>query len=209
MGRKGRKRVEKSGPERPYWLPRGEFWDRVPEGVKEAAEEVLGPAYRELVENAPSELERLAGTTVVHLAWLEICDQLHLAENVSDRQSIASILNDPDEMIARHLQLVYAKSKATVLLMGLRMARQSESGVGETPRLAAPEEYSTAPFPLPYPDALHSVPAEPTIRQVDWPTEGGPSTGAETPSPVAGSGNHATAGEPSDGSEENGKSQIG
>jgi len=209
MGRKGRKRVEKSEPQRPYWLPRGAFWDRVPEGVQEAAEEILGPAYRELVENAPTELERMAGVTVVHLAWLEICDQLQLAENVSDRQSIASILSDPDEMIARHLQLVYAKSKATVLLMGLRLARQSEPGVGGVPRLAAPEEYSTGPFPLPYPDALHGVPTEPTIRQVDWPTERSPSTGADTPSPVAWSGNHATAGEPSDGSEENGKSQIG
>jgi hypothetical protein len=32
----------------PYWLPAGTFWERLPEGIRRAAAEILEPAYRRL-----------------------------------------------------------------------------------------------------------------------------------------------------------------
>ena len=57
----------------------GGVWDHLPEGVKEAVKEVLRLPYRELVAEAPSELERSAGMTLVHRVRLEICARTHLA----------------------------------------------------------------------------------------------------------------------------------
>ena len=74
----------------PYWLPVGPFWDRLAEGVRRAVGEILEPAYRRLVVEARDELERSAGMTLVHLMWLEICDQSHLGDTVGDWQAIYS-----------------------------------------------------------------------------------------------------------------------
>ena len=54
--------VKVGRPEAPYWLPSGVSWDRLPEGLKHAAVEILEPAYRRLVLEAASELERMASS---------------------------------------------------------------------------------------------------------------------------------------------------
>ena len=64
---------------------------------------VLAPAYRKFVLDAPGELERSLGLTLVHLIWLEVCDHVRMALAVADSLSLDAKLNDPDAMIARHL----------------------------------------------------------------------------------------------------------
>ena len=67
----------------PLGAPR-ETWQLLPDGVRRAVSRVLAPAYRRFVLDAPGELERSIGLTLVHLMWLEVCDQVRLAEAAAD-----------------------------------------------------------------------------------------------------------------------------
>jgi hypothetical protein len=107
----------------PYWLPDGPWWEQLSDGVRQAVRDILEPAYRRLVVEAQDELERSAGITLVHLMWLEICDQTRLGNIAGDRKSICAIVEDPEESIARHLHLVGAKNSTAELLLKLRMTR--------------------------------------------------------------------------------------
>ena len=129
----------------PHWLPRGGFWEELSEGVQRAAGEILVPAYRRLVLEVDDELERSAGMTLVHLMWLEICGQQAMADIVGNRESIYSIVKDPEAQVARHLELLGAKNNTAELLLKLRMVRDmipdAERRIGpeiSVPSLPAP-----------------------------------------------------------------------
>ena len=79
----------------PPWLPVGQRWNDLPEAVRQAVPRILVPAYRQFVLDAPDELQRSIGLTLVHLLWLEVCDQMHLVEVVADPTSLAATLNSP------------------------------------------------------------------------------------------------------------------
>ena len=68
----------------PPWLPVGDRWNDLPEAIRQAVPRILVPAYRQFVLDAPDELQRSIGLTLVHLLWLEVCDQMHLVEVVAD-----------------------------------------------------------------------------------------------------------------------------
>ena len=108
----------------PYWVPEGSMWNEIPEGTRIAVRDILEPAYRRLVLEAGDELERSAGLTLVHLLWLEICDQTRLGLMAGDRKSVFALVEDPDEVIAHHLRLVTAKNSSAELLLKLRMTRE-------------------------------------------------------------------------------------
>ena len=122
----------------PCWLPGGGLWRRLPEGVRRAVRELLEPAYERLVRRAPGELERSAGVTLVHLMWLELCDQARLAEVIADRQSAVAIVEQPEEWIARHLHLVAAKNSTAELLLKLSIVREGLSRGAGAPQLGIP-----------------------------------------------------------------------
>jgi hypothetical protein len=109
----------------PPWLPVGDRWDDLPEAVRQAVPRILVPAYRQFVLDAPDELQRSVGLTLVHLLWLEVCDQLRLVEVVGDPTSLAATLNNPESMIDRHLNLVAAKSQTAELLVKLRLVNEA------------------------------------------------------------------------------------
>lgn len=109
----------------PYWLPPGVDYQSLSEGIKTAVREILTPAYQQLVRQAPDELERAAGLSLVHLMWLEICDQSRLSRVVAESDPTMDILNEPAEKIAKHLQLVAAKSYIAQLLARLRVIRST------------------------------------------------------------------------------------
>ena len=110
---------------RPPWLPTGDRWNDLPEAIRQAVPSVVVPAYRQFVLDAPDELQRSIGLTLVHLLWLEICDQARLTEVVADPSSLAAVLNNPEQMIDRHLNLVAAKSQTAELLVKLRLVTEA------------------------------------------------------------------------------------
>jgi hypothetical protein len=118
----------------PPWLPVGNRWNELPEAVRDAVPRILVPAYREFVLDAPDELQRSVGLTLVHLLWLEVCDQMRLVEVVADPTSLATTLNDPNKMIDRHLNLVAAKGQTAELLVKLRLVNEALARSATPPR---------------------------------------------------------------------------
>jgi hypothetical protein len=113
--------IEARDPDAPHWLPGGQQWKQIPKELRSAVVKILTPAYHRFVVDAPGELERSVGLTLVHLTWLELCGQLQMASAVSDPTSAAAILQDPDDLIDRHLRLVTTKCQTSELLMKLRI----------------------------------------------------------------------------------------
>ena len=108
-------------PDVPYWLPADSRWDHLPEEIRQAVPRILTPAYRRFVLDAPGELERSMGLTLVHLMWLELCGQVQMAVAAADPNALAAILQNPDDLIDRHLHLVATKCQTAELLVKLRI----------------------------------------------------------------------------------------
>jgi hypothetical protein len=113
------------GPDLPYWLPSGSNWNGLPREIRDAVPRVLAPAYKKFVLEAPGELERSLGLTLVHLTWLEVCDQVRMALATADPTSMEAILSKPDELIGRHLNLITAKCQTAELLVKLRLVTEA------------------------------------------------------------------------------------
>jgi hypothetical protein len=108
----------------PYWLPTDSGWNSLPAEVRAAVPKILTPAYRRFVLEAPNELERSMGMTLVHLMWLEICGQLQLAVAAADSTSLAAIIDNPEAAIDRHLHLVTAKCRTAELFIKFRAVNE-------------------------------------------------------------------------------------
>ena len=108
---------------RPRWAPAGVDFHALPAEAQEAVVEILEPAYHQLVRDAADPLEKSTGLTVVHLMWLEILDQLDLGEGYIRDPFIRS-LGNRENLIARHLQIIEAKVKASAVLVRLREFRK-------------------------------------------------------------------------------------
>ncbi len=115
------------GPARPYWFPDAP-WEDLPEGVRAAIDGVIGPGYQDLVIGAADAMERLAGLSVVHLAHLEILDQIELAALPATAEP-----EDRWRMPESHLRLVAAKTRTMSFLQRLREARGRSGQTGSTP----------------------------------------------------------------------------
>jgi hypothetical protein len=131
-------------PDAPHWLPAGKRWNEMPEEIRQAVARILTPAYRRFVLDAPGELERSVGLTLVHLMWIEICDQIKMAVVGSDPSSLEAVLSSPEDMIDRHLRLATVKCQTAELLLKLRMVSEmldrppAQRGPGCQPALEAP-----------------------------------------------------------------------
>jgi hypothetical protein len=168
-----------SGPRRPpgapYWIPADSGWGVLPSGVKQAVVEILQPAYRRMVLEARDELERSAGLTLVHLMWLEICEQAFLGDMVGDRQSILVVVNDREASVARHLHLVGAKNSAAELLLKIRMVRDALEHLDNRPGMP-PSEAVTAVLTAPAAKSPDVAPYRILGPGPDLPSEGCSST---------------------------------
>jgi hypothetical protein len=127
-------------PNLPHWLPTGDRWNELPEEIRQTVPRILTPAYRRFVIDAHGELERSIGLTLVHLMWLEVCDQIHLAIVTADPTSLDAILKDPEDMIDRHLNLVTAKCQTAELLVKLRLVTEALDRPPPAPLRPAPIE---------------------------------------------------------------------
>ena len=121
-------------PDAPYWIPNDGRWKKLPQQVREAVPRILAPAYRRFVLEAPGEMERSIGLTLVHLTWLEICNQVKLAE--ADPDSLEAILNNPDDLLDRHLRLTTVKCQTAELLLKIQVVQNALERSGSSPGVA-------------------------------------------------------------------------
>ena len=110
-------------PPRPYWIPEEVDLAALPKEVRLAVSEILNRAYQELVLGAADALERSAGTTYVHLLWLELLSQFELGNQIANLQTPDQGLAAPANLIAQHLRLVGAKQHAGSFLLRLKALR--------------------------------------------------------------------------------------
>jgi len=110
-------------PEELYWLPQGHLWDEVPEPIRQAVRTVVVPAYERFVAQARDEMDRSIGMTLVHLVWLEVCQQTHMALGVANQRSIFSMALAEEE-VPRYLDLVRVKAQTTEVLLKAQFARE-------------------------------------------------------------------------------------
>lgn len=123
MSQERNKSTADSGAPRPFWIPPGLDFDRLPEALQAAITEIVEPMYRELVVQARNGLEKGTGLTVVHLCCLEILDQIQLGRSTEDAASTTKTAEDRCKLIAQHLRLVQAKIKASGFLHRLQKFR--------------------------------------------------------------------------------------
>ena len=88
----------------------------LPEGLRLAITEILTPAYRELVLEASTALERATGATFVHLLWVELNEQFNLGRTFPGAELLNGKAVDRQATIDRLLRLVGAKQKAANFL---------------------------------------------------------------------------------------------
>ena len=138
----------RGGPDIPHWLPRDHRWSEIPPDIRQNILRILAPAYQQIVTEAPNEIERSVGATFVHLMWLEMCDQAKMATAVADPNGLDAALQNPNEMIDRHLRLVGVKCKTAAILIKIQSLRQTADGrsASSDPALLPPPE---TPLPPP------------------------------------------------------------
>jgi len=112
-----------SQPTRLYWVPPGVTIDTLPEHIQVAIAEIVNPAYRALVLEEEDPLARSAGTTLVHLLWLEVLAQLDLGEEWASRLPSGTKSPEWPKRIEEHLRLIGAKHKVAHFLLQWRMFR--------------------------------------------------------------------------------------
>jgi hypothetical protein len=89
------------------------------------------------------------------MMWMEICDQLSMANAVGDPASLFALTQDREETIAQHLHLVAAKCRTAELLVELRVCREMLA----LQRLQLPAPVARAlPPPEGRPDAAEEEP---------------------------------------------------
>lgn len=109
----------------PCWMPDGADVTGFPKKVQESLVRMTNQTYRAFVLNASGELERTIGNSLVYLAWLEMVHQIRLANVMADPRSPDAILNDPDALTDRCLELMNTKCHTAELMLKTRMASEA------------------------------------------------------------------------------------
>ncbi len=140
--------VAPTGPDIPHWIPDDYHWEKFPESIRQTVPRLLAPAYRRFVLDAPGELERSVGLTLVHLMWLELCGQIQMAIATANPDSLDALLGDPEGMLERHLRLTTAKCQTAELLMKLRIVENAlQRSPGGEPAALPPPDTALAAIP--------------------------------------------------------------
>ena len=114
---------------RPYWLAADLDIDALPAGLRLAISEILTPAYRELVIEAATALERATGATLrLPCLWLELLEQFDLGHAVPGTEKLNGKAASRQAALDRLLRLVGAKQKAANFLRRIKEWRARTSG---------------------------------------------------------------------------------
>lgn len=131
-------------PSRPEFLPAAVDFESLPEPVRQALIDQVGPVYQELVAAAPTAHERSVGVALVLLCSLEVIDQFALAQS-TDFTTIAAQTPQQraahDKRLRAHLRLASRKLRVAKLLFRLQRLREQQPA----PALAPAEPQMARP----------------------------------------------------------------
>jgi hypothetical protein len=113
--------ADRLDPDLPAWLP----LDYLSPHAERAVAQVIRPAYRRFVLEAPGELERTVGASLVYLVWLEVMNQTNLAKALANPHSAEAIMYDTDSLTERYLTLLAAKTQTADLMLKVRLADEA------------------------------------------------------------------------------------
>ena len=119
-------------PGRPLWMPDGEDLELLPPEVRQAAAEIVQPAYDELVLQAGTGMERSLGALVVHLLWLEILDQFDIKKEYDTYVLKLGLPGNRKHAIDQYLKLLDAKLRVGNFMIRLRELRLREQKASRT-----------------------------------------------------------------------------
>jgi hypothetical protein len=114
------------GP-RPLWVPEGVKFDALPRGLQLAISEFINPLYREQVLEAPSELEKAVGLSLVYAAWIEAIQQFELAKAMVGMLPRGGSARIHKESIAEHLRVAGTKERLTKTLLQVKVFQEKRA----------------------------------------------------------------------------------
>jgi hypothetical protein len=123
-------------PGRPLWMPESGDRDKLPVEIAQAIQEIVQPAYEQLVLHAAPGLERSLGASLVHLLWLEIVEQFDIKREYTTFTLGLELPYNRQQSIDGHIRLLDAKlrhGKFMLRLEELRRYRQAASQDRESP----------------------------------------------------------------------------
>src|SRR4051794_11363379 len=109
--------TEPSHRVRPFFLPEDLDFESLPANVQVAIDEIVAPAYGELVLGARSELERSSAISFVFLLTEEIQDQFEVAQQFPLGSHSGQDSSARHKRMRQHLRLVDAKLSAGTFIL--------------------------------------------------------------------------------------------
>lgn len=105
---------------RPFWVPPTLRFETLSPGLRTAIRDILNPAYKELVLDASTALEKMTGLSLVHLLWIEVVEQTDLGSGMSGRVPPAAEREGYSKYLDRHLKLLTVKERVSKFYIRLK-----------------------------------------------------------------------------------------
>jgi hypothetical protein len=110
-------------PDRPLWMPEGVDLKRLPVEIRQAAEEIVQPAYEQLVLHVAPGWDQSLGASIVHLLWLEILDQFDIKSDYSANSLALRLPPKRQRRVEHHIKLLDAKLRHGKFMLQLEQFR--------------------------------------------------------------------------------------
>jgi hypothetical protein len=105
-------------------MPDGTEWEALPPELRQATDEIVEPAYKQLVLQVPPGLERSLGVSLVHLLWLEILDQFDIKRDSAESAMFFGKRGANSSSIDHHIRLLDAKLRHGRFMLRLEEFRR-------------------------------------------------------------------------------------
>lgn len=109
---------------RPFWMPPGVELEKLPEGLRAAFEDIIDPAYRQLVVENPDPLEKSLAAGYVYACWLALLEQHELGKIIWYKQASLDRADHYTEPRDRLLRVLGTQDKLARSLLQLRAFRK-------------------------------------------------------------------------------------
>jgi len=139
-------------PRLPYFIPADLDFKQLPDGFRNAVDDIILPAYQELVLEAPTSLERSVGMTFCCNVWLDLLEQFQIRGTLGEmlpQHPPAGMMTSttqpyggsflPDNLsLDRYLRLGARKERMATFLLQFRVARARWGAPIDGPSAARP-----------------------------------------------------------------------